>query len=151
MGAGCPPGSERKVKAATHIRFTCRSYRGRRRLENETKEDHMRSRFMKLGVTVAALASLAVGGSAIATAAQKGGTPAPPAPTITTPAQAEAPSATDSDNVQQGDQSADTAGTAEAPESATAESATEASDASDGPGGHADPAGNVDTQQQGEN
>jgi hypothetical protein len=112
----------------------------------------MRSRFMKLGVTIAALASLAVGGSAIATAAQKGGTPTPPAPTITTPAPAEASSATDGDTVQQGDQSApDTAGSAEAPESATAESASEASDASDGPGGHADPAGNVDTQQQGEN
>jgi hypothetical protein len=119
---------------------------------NDLKEVHMRSRFMKLGVTIAALASLAVGGSAIATAAQKGGAPVPPVSTITTPAAADTTSATDGDNVQQGDQSApDTAGAAEAPDSATAESASESSAASDGPGGHADPAGNVDNQQQGEN
>jgi hypothetical protein len=112
----------------------------------------MRSRFMKLGVTIAALASLAVGGSAVATAAQKGGASAPPVSTITIPAAADSTSATDGDNVQQGDQSApDTTGAAEAPESATAESASESSAASDGPGGHADPAGNVDNQQQGEN
>jgi hypothetical protein len=112
----------------------------------------MRSRFMKLGVTIGALASLAVGGSAIATAAQKGGVPTPPAPAITTPDQADTPSATDADNVQQGDQSApDTAGAAEAPESATSESSSESSTASDGPGGYADPAGNVDNQEQGEN
>ena len=112
----------------------------------------MRSRFMKLGVTVGALASLAVGGSAIATAAQKGGAPTPPAPAIATPAQADTASAVDSDNVQQGDQSApETADAAEAPESATSESASESSAVTDGPGGHADPAGNVDNQQQGEN
>ena len=110
----------------------------------------MRSRFMKLGVTISALAALAVGGSAIATAAQKGGAPAPPVSTITTPA--DTASSNDGDNVQQGDQSApDTAGAAEAPDSAAAESASESSAASDGPGGHADPAGNVDNQQQGEN
>jgi hypothetical protein len=113
---------------------------------NDLKEVHMRSRFMKLGVTIAALASLAVGGSAIATAAQKGGAPTPPAPAITTQPQVDTTSANDGDNVQQGDQSApDTADAAEAPESATSESA------SDGPGGHADPAGNVDNQQEGEN
>jgi hypothetical protein len=121
----------------------------------------MRSRFMKLGVTIAALASLAIGGSAIATAAQKGGTPAPPVVSTTVPSTAaETPSATDGDNIQQGDQSApdvagaadpaEAAGAAEAPDSAT-ESASESSAASDGPGGHADPAGNVDNQQQGEN
>ena len=121
---------------------------------HDNKEDPMRSRFMKLGVTIAALAALAVGGSAIATAAQKGGTPVP-APAIT----ADTGSATDGGNVQQGDQSspdaagaaAESAGAAEAPESATAESASESSAPSDGPGGHADQAGNVDNQQQGEN
>jgi hypothetical protein len=107
---------------------------------------------MKLGVTIAALAALAVGGSAIATAAQKGGALAPPTPAVTIPALADTPSASDGDNVQQGDQSTpDTGGAAEAPDSAGAESASEASDASDGPGGHADPAGTVDNQQQGEN
>lgn len=121
----------------------------------------MRSRFTKLGVTIAALASLAVGGSAIATAAQKGGSPTPTPPAVSAPAQAETPSATDGDTLQQGDQSgpdvagaadaAEPAGAAEAPESAAAESASESSAASDGPGGHADPAGNVDNQQQGEN
>lgn len=113
----------------------------------------MRSRFMKLGVTIAALAALAVGGSAIATAAQKGDTPTPALNSVDTG------SATNGGNVQQGDQSspdaagaaAESAGAAEAPESATAESASESSAASDGPGGHADPAGNVDNQQQGEN
>ncbi len=105
----------------------------------------MRSRFMKLGVTISALVALAVGGSAVATAAQKGGAPAPPVSTITTP---DTTSSNDGDNVQQGDRSApDTAGAAEAPDSAAAESASESSAASDGPGGHADPAGNVDNQQ----
>jgi hypothetical protein len=102
---------------------------------------------MKLGVTIAALASLAVGGSAIATAAQKGGAPTPPAPTVTIPALADTPSANDGDNVQQGDQSTpDTADAADVPDAAP-----EASEPSDGPGGHADPAGTADNQQQGEN
>ena len=110
----------------------------------------MRSRFTKLGVTIAALAALAVGGSAIATAAQRGGAPVPSVPATTAPADTTQPG--DGDTLQQGDQSApDVAGAAEAPDSAAAESASESSAASDGPGGHADPAGSVDNQQQGEN
>jgi hypothetical protein len=105
---------------------------------------------MKLGVTIAALVSLAVGSSAIATAAQKGGAPTPHAPAVTIPALADTPSANDGDNVQQGDQStpdtADAADVADAPDSAA-----EASEPSDGPGGPADPAGTADNQQQGEN
>jgi hypothetical protein len=108
----------------------------------------MRSRFMKFGVTIAALAALAVGGSAIATAAQKGGAPAPPVPATTTADPVDTPdAAAPNDTVQQGDQSTlDAADPADAPDSST-----EASDPSDGPGGHADPAGTVDNQQQGEN
>src|SRR4030081_2043480 len=95
---------------------------------NSTSRRTMRSRFMKLGVTVAALASLAVGGSAIATAAQKGGAPAPAVSTTTPTTPADTPSASDGDNIQQGDQStpdvagatdpAEAAGAAEAPDSA---------------------------------
>jgi hypothetical protein len=128
---------------------------------NDLEEVHMRSRFTKLGVTIAALASLAVGGSAIATAAQKGGASAPTVPAITTPAQAETPSATDGDNVQQGDQSApDAQGSAaeSAAESATSAEKPDAAetpgsevDANDGPGGHADSSANADTQQEGAN
>jgi hypothetical protein len=102
---------------------------------------------MKLGVTIAAIASLAVGGSAIATAAQKGGTPPPAVSTI---APVDTSAASDGDNVQQADQSAaDAGGAAEAPD-ASGDSSAESSAASDGPGGYADPAGNADTQQQGE-
>jgi hypothetical protein len=102
---------------------------------------------MKLGVTIAALAALAVGGSAIATAAQKGGAPAP-VPAATTADPADTPdAAAPNDTVQQGDESTlDAADPADAPDAST-----EASDPSDGPGGHADPAGTVDNQQQGEN
>jgi hypothetical protein len=141
------------VNVAAHICFTTRSYLDRRRHEDDIKEDHMRSRFMKLGVTISALAALAVGGSAIATAAQNGGAPAPVLATTTaTSTPVDATSASDGDNVQQGDQSApDNAGATEAPDSVAAETASESSAASDGPGGHADPAGNIDNQQQGEN
>jgi hypothetical protein len=63
--------------------------------------------------------------------------------------ESENPSAADTDNVQEGDQStSDTTASASASESGSegTESATE----SDGPGGHADPAGNVDHQFEGE-
>lgn len=60
------------------------------------------------------------------------------------PAAAEA-TAPDTDNVQQGDQTTPDATS----EEATSESADESSGQSDGPGGHADPAGNVDHQFQG--
>ncbi|MGI8680879.1 MAG: hypothetical protein ACR2JO_01835 [Mycobacteriales bacterium] len=63
--------------------------------------------------------------------------------------QSEDPSAVDTDNIQEGDQTTpDAAATASASESGSegTESATE----SDGPGGHADPAGNVDHQFEGE-
>jgi hypothetical protein len=106
----------------------------------------MRSRLTKIGAALAAVAALAVGGSAIAGAAQKGA-PAKPAAVL----QNEVPGAADTDNVQQGDQSApDNASASEQASESTGESASESA-ASDGPGGYADSAANADTQQQGEN
>ena len=90
------------------------------------------------------VAALAVGGSAIAGAAQKS---APPKPAVS---QSQEPLAPDTDNVQQGDQTApDSASTSEQASESAGESASE-SDASDGPGGYADANANADTQQQGE-
>jgi hypothetical protein len=123
----------------------------------------MHSRFTKFAASIAALAALAVGGSAIASAAHKTGTPSPPAQTSSTVAPA-----TDGDNVQQGDQSTPDAPGAAA-ESAASESTTAGEkpdaaeqpgtaetpgsevDANDGPGGHADSSPNADTQQEGTN
>jgi hypothetical protein len=121
----------------------------------------MRSRFTKFAASIAALAALAVGGSAIASAAHKSGTPAPPAQPSSAPASAPAP-ATDGDNVQQGDQSPpdakDAAAEAAASESTGAaetpgavEKAGSEVDANDGPGGFADSSANADTQQEGAN
>ncbi len=104
----------------------------------------MSNRLTKIGAALAAVAALAVGGSAIAGAAQKS---APPKPAVS---QIQEPLAPDTDNVQQGDQTApdNTSASEQASESA-GESASE-SDASDGPGGYADANANADTQQQGE-
>jgi len=115
---------------------------------------------MKLGAALAALAALAVGGSALASAAQhKSNTPAKVhVATATTPADpagpadvadpAESTSGPDTDTLQQGDQSApDTA--AESASETAGESASETGP-SDGPGGYADTTDNADTQQQGE-
>ncbi len=60
----------------------------------------MSNRLTKIGASLAAVAGLAVGGSAIAGAAQKS---APPKPAVS---QSQEPSAPDTDNVQQGDQTA---------------------------------------------
>ena len=115
----------------------------------------MRARLTKIGVTVAALAALAVGGSALASAAQKHKA-SPPAPPVvqtqlgdqTTPDTA---TAADTDNIQQGDQSgsdqADPQGEQAGSES---ESAQSESAQTDGPGGYADTSPNADTQQTGE-
>lgn len=92
----------------------------------------MRSRLTKLGLTLAALAALAVGGASFATAA--GQKPVAP-PIATTPAETGA---------QQGDQSA-----ADTADSQSEQPSSESSQ-SDGPGGYADTVANADTQQQGE-
>ena len=99
------------------------------------------NRLTRFAASIAALAALAVGGSAFAAASQTN-RPSSPPPTTTTQSVEGQPSA-DGDNVQQGDQSgSDNAGQAE---SATSETA-----ASDGPGGYADTNPNADTQQTGE-
>ncbi len=65
------------------------------------------------------------------------------------PAAAEA-TAPDTDNVQQGDQTAPDGTAGESTTETAGESSGESSDQADGPGGHEDPAGNVDHQFQGE-
>jgi hypothetical protein len=130
----------------------------------------VRKRLIKLGVALAAISALAVGGSALASASQKASTPSTPA--VTQEQQGEQSQAVDTDNVQQGDQSApdataadeskaidtdnvqqgDQSGTDQPGEAASSESeqATSESGPSDGPGGYADTNPNADTQQQGE-
>ncbi|HVC88930.1 MAG TPA: hypothetical protein VNC40_16105 [Gaiellaceae bacterium] len=97
----------------------------------------MRSRLIKLGAALTALTALAIGGSSLASAAHQGAPPAPPAAEVQG-------GAADTDNIQQGDQTAsDAAG-------AQSEQAASESGPSDGPGGYADTNANADTQQQGE-
>jgi hypothetical protein len=99
----------------------------------------MPARLTKLFAGLAAVAALAVGGSALAGAANSP-TPASP-PAVSAPA----------DTTKQGDQTApDTDGAASEPssESASSESSTEAADPSDGPGGHADEPGNANADHQ---
>jgi hypothetical protein len=119
----------------------------------------MRTRLTKMGAALAALAALAVGGSALASASQKAGPPAqapaatqgptgnqsvPNAPAEAPDGSAEAQSgAADTDNVQQGNQT----GTDQV--DSQSEQAGSESPPSDGPGGYADTNPNADTQQQG--
>jgi hypothetical protein len=111
----------------------------------------MRSRLTKLGATLVALAALAVGGSALASASGKAPAKAPSALKQEVPPVAgteSTDSAADTDSIQ------DQSGTDTAAESG-AESAPSGSEVpgNDGPGGYADEPGNpnADTQQQGEN
>ena len=105
----------------------------------------MRKRLTTMTGLTAALAALALGGSAIATAAQ--GTAKKAAVEKTT--------GPDTDTVQSGDQTTpDTSAAGKAasvsPSESAAETSTESSESSapsDGPGGHEDPAG-VDSQTQ---
>ena len=106
----------------------------------------MRSRLTKLGAGLAALAALAAGGSALASAGHKthaaktpmnqSRTSLPAVSKSTEPA----PSESDADNIQQGGQSAPDTPSEQASESGP----------SDGPGGYADATPNADTQQDGE-
>ncbi|MHB8471066.1 MAG: hypothetical protein ACYDA3_13195 [Gaiellaceae bacterium] len=97
----------------------------------------MKGRLQKTGAAVGALVALAIGGSALASAAQNKSSSTPPP--VVQPA-------TDGDNVQQGDQTG--ADAADAQSGAAEEQSGET--ASDGPGGYADTAANADTQQDGE-
>ncbi len=113
---------------------------------------------------VLGLVALALGGSALA-GASPSTTHANKASVVSTSAAEPKATGPDRDNVQSGDQTtpdtakASKASTSEStsPESSTSESTapesatSESSAPSDGPGGHADPAGNVDNQQQGQN
>lgn len=133
----------------------------------------MRARLTKLGAALAALAALAVGGSALATAAGNGSKPAPPAAASEQSAAkadaevndnaAEKPGTeaadgtkqadTDSLQVENGkDDATEQAAGNESETGSEAESGSEVS-GNDGPGGHADePANpNADTQQEGQN
>jgi hypothetical protein len=102
---------------------------------------------------------LALGGIGTATAmAQTSGASTPPA--VHAPAAkattTEPVSAADTDNVQQGDQTASDAPAAKGGAKADSTSETETAGESetgpsDGPGGHEDPPGNIDNQQTGEN
>jgi cytoskeletal protein RodZ len=127
----------------------------------------MRKRLKTVSGAAAALVALALGGSAIASATQH--TPSSSKKrAIPTSEALEKTSATDTDNVQSGDQTspdrhsakASSASTSETPDTGSeaekpsgtsdAGSATENSSESDGPGGHEDPAGNVDHQSEGQ-
>jgi hypothetical protein len=106
------------------------------------------------GPALAAAAVLLIGGAASVFAGSP--PPATQAPNASA-SQAEKvePAGTDTDNLQQGDQTTpDVAGAGSAAEAAgesAKEATTETGTAADGPGGHADPAGqNVDHQFNGE-
>jgi hypothetical protein len=122
----------------------------------------MRKRLKTITGAAAALTALALGGSAIASATQ--GTQSSGVKHSVKPAatkSVESVAGPDTDSVQSGDQTspdttaakASSASAAETPggESSTetsSESSSESSTASDGPGGHEDPAGNVDYQSE---
>jgi hypothetical protein len=134
---------------------------------NETKEKAMTKRIQRMFLAVAALAALAVGGSAIASAQQSGQSPAPAQQSATSLEPVGGP---DTDNIQSGDQTTpDTAGvsasasksaatTAEAPGTeqpaaseqpgAAEQPGSETAANSDGPGGHADEPGNATADHQ---
>ena len=127
----------------------------------------MRKRLKTIGGGAAALAILALGGSAIASGTQHTRS-TNKQHAISTSLAVEKTSAPDTDNIQSGDQTspdthsakATSVSTSQTPDSSSATensseapdtgSATENSSASDGPGGHEDPAGNVDHQSEGQ-
>lgn len=110
----------------------------------------MRTRFTRVMAGLAALAALALGGSAIAGAAQH--TKPAPVPAV---AEQQGSAKVDNDSLQQenGADDATEAATGEAAESGT-ESAGEAAESGseqagdDGPGGHADEPGNANADHQ---
>jgi hypothetical protein len=113
----------------------------------------MRARLTKLGLAVAALAALAVGGSTLASAGGTGSQPTEPPATVE-PAAAQA----DTDSIQDENGKDDATEPAEAEKNEASEAAESSSESGseapgdDGPGGWADEPGNpnADTQQEGE-
>jgi hypothetical protein len=133
-------------------------------LANQTKEKAMTKRIQRSFVAVAALVTLAVGGSAIASAQQSGQAAKPAHHASTSSERVGGP---DTDNIQSGDQcTPDTTGVAAKATAVQAEApGTEQSPASeqpgaaeqpgsesaandDGPGGHADEPGNAAADHQ---
>ncbi len=116
----------------------------------------MRARLTKFGAGLAAIAALAIGGSALASAAGSGSQPtkAPAVVQQSSAKAAEPVKKSDTDSLQDEngkDDATETAGSVENETSGAAESGSEVP-GNDGPGGWADePANpNADTQQQGE-
>jgi hypothetical protein len=112
----------------------------------------MRKRLKTIGGATAALAALALGGSAIASGTQGTATHSKTNAASTTVAP-EKTTGPDIGNVASGDQTSPDTNSAKASAVSTSEtpdsgSATENSSESDGPGGHEDPAGNVDYQSE---
>src|SRR5207253_963328 len=162
MGKLCLGRHERDVNGclrgacASHICFTTGSYRGQRMSDSHPtrRRNDMRTRLTKLAAALAAIAALAVGGSALASAGSKANPPTPPTQAAAAQSGQETASSVDTDNVQQGDQSAPDS-SHPAAETAAEQAGSESEQAgeagpSDGPGGYADTNPNADTQQQGE-
>jgi hypothetical protein len=114
----------------------------------------MLKRFKTIGAATAALAALALGGSAIASATQStAGATKHHAAT-----KAEKTTGPDTDSVQSGDQTSPDPTGAKSSTSASEpvvsetapETSSESSTPSDGPGGHEDPAGDVENQSEAE-
>ncbi len=104
----------------------------------------MRTRIMTAVAPLAAIATLAVGGVAYAS---NGGSAAQHSAATTTATAEPVQAGPDTDNVQSGDQTTpDTGSSVEQ----SSEASGEGGSANDGPGGHADAAGNVDHQFQGQ-
>jgi hypothetical protein len=105
--------------------------------------------FVKHKLAGAAAVLVALAGFGTATAMAQ--TSTTPKPTVSAPAP-EPVAGPDTDTVQSGDQTTPDVAGAAGKEATTPESAngTETGAPSDGPGGHEDPPGNVDNQQQGE-
>ncbi len=91
------------------------------------------------GAAVGALAVMAISGASIVLAASPTAKPTTPA------AEATQPNAVDTDTLEQGDQTSPDG--AEVPEATSSEAKTTAE--ADGPGGHADAAGEIDHQFDG--
>lgn len=98
-----------------------------------------------IGIAALVLAASGIGG--VALTSQASAAPSAPQTTASPSANSETKSGPDSDALQQGDQSTpDRTGASTTAEKAGTEQANESSAASDGPGGHQDPAGNVQHQ-----
>jgi cytoskeletal protein RodZ len=111
----------------------------------------MRKRMKTIGGATAALVALALGGSAIASATQHAATAGKHPKVTNKSVPREKTTGPDTDKIQSGDQTTPDKHGAKASSVSTSETSTsettsesENASASDGPGGHEDPAGNVE-------